>query len=306
MPSCPICASALPAPSFAAPDRLHGTSTERFAVAICGTCGAGTTLPRVGADELAGFYPASYGPYAQPDGSVVAAISKAIRAWQGRRAWRSQPLASLHEVPTGRRGLDVGAGRGDLSAMLGGHGFAMTAVEPSPEAAAVIAARGIDARTGVVGTTELEDDAFAFAVFQQSLEHTPDPVDDLRTTHAALQPGGRVLVSVPNFGSWQARRFRSRWYHLDVPRHRIHFTQGALEHALHTAGFRVERFSTSTSGVGLPASIQYRAFGRCLFPGGLSLRIAAGLAAAFVPFAALLARVTGGGDMLHAVAVKSG
>ena len=75
------------------------------------------------------------------------------------------------------------------------------------------------------------------AVFRHSLEHVTDPVGALRRVRKALRPGGLVLISVPNFGCWQRRRFGSRWHHLDLPRHRVHFTHAGLERALEKAGF---------------------------------------------------------------------
>jgi dihydrofolate synthase/folylpolyglutamate synthase len=54
----------------------------------------------------------------------------------------------------------------------------------------------------------------------------------VRRARALVRPGGLVLVSVPNFGSWQRRRFGSRWYHLDLPRHRTHFSPAGLKATL--------------------------------------------------------------------------
>jgi SAM-dependent methyltransferase len=297
--TCPLCARPLGPTVLHAPDRLHGTP-GRFGVAVCEGCGAGVTLPRVGAAQLAAFYPASYAPYDARVHPLVGAISRVIQSWQGWRARRTAPIDAIASLPPGR-GVDVGCGRGDLAAMLVARGWRMTGIEPSEAACAVAAQRGVDARPGVLATVELEPGAYDAAVFRQSLEHTDDPVGDLRRIHAALKPGGLLAVSVPHFGGWQARRFGGRWYHLDLPRHRTHFTAGALERALRAAGFTDVRTSTSTSAVGLWASLQYRVWGRCLFPDGLRLRVAAGLCALGLPVAAAADRV-GGGDLLHAVA----
>jgi hypothetical protein len=62
--------------------------------------------------------------------------------------------------------------------------------------------------------------------------------------------------------------------------------------------------TTSTTAIGLPASVQYGLFGRCLFPSGLSLRIAGGLCVAALPFALIADRLAGEGDVLHAAARK--
>ena len=174
----------------------------------------------------------------------------------------------------------------------------------SAGACAVASARGLDARQGTLEEVALEEGAYDVAVFQHSLEHVVDPVVDLRRVRAALRDGGLVLISVPHFDSWQRRRFRDRWYHLDLPRHRVHFTRAALADALSAAGLRPVHLSTSTSAVGLPATLQYAVFGRCLFPDGLRLRVASGLCALGLPVGRLADRVAGDGDVLHAVAVR--
>jgi SAM-dependent methyltransferase len=303
MVACPICSTALPAASISSPDRGNATP-GRFEVATCPECGAGVTLPLVGPDELAAFYPGGYGPHSQADRPFVALLSRAIQRWLGFLAWRRPPLAALRDRRIGR-GLDVGAGRGDTATMLAARGWAITAIEPSPAAAAQIRSRGVDALDGVLATVELEGGIFDFALFQHSLEHTIDPLADLRRVHAALAPGGLVLIIVPNFASWQRRIFRGCWYHLDLPRHRVHFTGPALARALRDAGFDEVVLTRSSSAVGLPASLQYRLAGRCLFPDGLGLRIASGLCVLTLPLSALLDRMLGEGDTLAAVARRA-
>lgn len=296
---CPACGGTLGEPRLRSGDRLHGTPGA-FAVAVCARCGSGRTLPPVSDAQLAVFYPDEYGPTDDRMSGVARTLSWLIRRWQGYIARRSAPLRELRGR-TGR-GLDVGCGRGELAAVLQRHGWTMTGVEPSTQACEAARGRGVDARVGTLASVELAAGAYDAAIFRHSLEHTNDPVEDLRRAAAALRPGGHVLVTVPNFGCWQARAFGSRWYHLDLPRHRVHFTADGLRAALEAAGFGAIELSTSTSAVGLAGSIQYRLAGRCLFPGGLGLRVAVGLAAMAQPVAMAVDRLTGGGDQLHAVA----
>jgi SAM-dependent methyltransferase len=301
--SCLACGATAPAPRFAGRDRLHDTPGT-VEVAVCPACESGTTHPKLAPEQLGALYPADYGPYSDADGRVTAAISRAIRAMQGRRALARFPLAELRGRPPGR-GVDVGCGRGDLAAQLVERGWSMVGIEPSPAACAAARSRGVDARAGTMATVELEPGAFDLVVFQHSLEHTADPEGDMRRARAALAPGGIVVVTVPNFGSWQARRFRDRWYHLDLARHRTHFTRRGLERLLERTGLQARTVATSSSAVGLPATLQYAVAGRCLFPGGLGLRIAAGLCALALPIARLADRLGGGGDQLHVVAVAA-
>ena len=300
-PCCPCCEAVLdPRLSFSGLDRLHRTRGQ-FEVRRCPACGAGVTLPLANAADLASYYPEAYGPYDDVLGPVARRISRAIRWHQGRHALKGAPLSALRGAPAGRA-VDVGCGRGDLAALFVERGWKVTGIEPSAGACRAARARGVDAREGTLADVELESGAYDAAIFQHSLEHTPDPASDLEKVRVALRPGGLVLISVPNFASWQRLRFGDRWYHLDLPRHRTHFTPQALEAALGRAGLQVESMATSTSTVGLPATLQYVIAGHCLFPRGLSLRVAAGLCVLTLPLARLIDSSRGGGDQLHAVA----
>jgi SAM-dependent methyltransferase len=73
------------------------------------------------------------------------------------------------------------------------------------------------------------------------LEHLQDPRVAVRRIAGWLRPAGGLLVGVPNLDSLQARLGGPRWYHLDVPRHRTHFTARGLQRLLGDEGFSVLR-----------------------------------------------------------------
>jgi SAM-dependent methyltransferase len=301
---CAACNAELPAsPSLRGPDRLLGTPGE-FEVLECARCGAGLTRPDASAAELEAFYTGSYAPYEVAVGRIQRIISALLQRVQGWRALRAAPLAALQSLPRGRA-LDVGCGRGDLGAQLIGRGWHVTGIDPSQAACAAARARGLDARPGTLHDVELEPGAFDVAILQHSLEHVPEPIEDLHRLSAALRDGGLLLITIPNFGSWQRKAFGTRWFHLDLPRHRVHFTRDALGRTFERTGFEAVDISTSTSSVGLPASVQYALFGRCMFPGGLALRVAVGACIVLLPFIWLADRLFGDGDVLHAVARRA-
>jgi SAM-dependent methyltransferase len=296
---CPACDGALGLPLFGSPDRLCGLP-GKFWVARCEVCGLGVTLPAVDAVQLPSFYPTTYGAYELPTGAL-GLISAAIQSLQSWQTLHTAPLERLAELPSGRL-LDVGCGRGDLGSWLGRRGWSTVGVEPSVQACVVARGRGVDARTGTLAEVKLEPKAYDAVVFRQSLEHVTDPVVDLRRAREALRDGGVVIVSVPNFACWQRRCFGERWFHLDLPRHRLHFNTNALRATLERAGFARVEIRTSSSAVGLAGSIQYAIAGHCLFRTGLKLRIAVAVCTLTTPFAWLLDRLAGEGDVLHAIA----
>jgi SAM-dependent methyltransferase len=299
-PHCPVCGGGLSAPLFDGRDRFHG-QPGTMSIARCETCGLGVTLPVVEASQLASLYPASYATYDAPPEGMLGLLSKAVQrvlAWQ---ALHTAPLRLLATTPAGLL-LDVGCGRGDLGSWFVRRGWSVVGVEPSERACAVARSRGTDARVGTLAEVELEPHAYDVVVFRHSLEHFADPVADLRHARNALRDGGVMIVTVPNFDCWQRRRFRGCWFHLELPRHRVHFGPRSLREALLQAGFERVETVVGSSSVGLPASIQYAIAGRCLFASPWSLRIAVAACGLTAPLAWMLTRFTTGGEVLHAVA----
>jgi SAM-dependent methyltransferase len=289
------------APSLRGTDRLHGTPGT-FEVSLCASCGTGLTLPVVPENALGAFYPGDYNAYALPAVPLLRAVATALFRWRYWRGLRRPPLGALAQRPPGRL-LDVGGGRGDLGVTVQPLGWRVTSIDPSEEACAEARQRGVDSAAGTL-TAPPKNAAGPYdaIVFQHSLEHVVDPATDLGIARGRLANGGIVLISLPNFASWQARRFGAAWFHLDLPRHRTHFTPGGLEALLRRSGFEEIELSTSTSSDGLPMSLQYGLHGRRVDPGPLRLALTAvGLLA--TPLTLAFNRLAGGGDFLHAVAV---
>ena len=108
-----------------------------------------------------------------------------------------------------------------------------------------------------------------------------------------------MVISVPNFGSWQRRRYGTDWFPLELPRHRTHFTATSLATALKGAGLEpVSVRSGSDNGFALLASLQYRHAGRLVVTRGP----VAWAMYAFSPVNRMLDRARGHGALLHAVA----
>jgi SAM-dependent methyltransferase len=303
--SCPACAAPLnSAPRLRGADHLHGLP-GRFDVVVCDACGTGRTLPLVASQDLGALYPGSYNAYALPRARLARAAATALFRWRYWRALRRPPLSALAE--RGGRLLDVGSGRGDLGLVLAERGWRVAGLEPSPDACDEARSRGVATECGTLESAAggLDGDYDA-VVFQHSLEHVTQPAQDLTAARELVRPGSLLIVSVPNFGSSQARRFGTDWFHLDLPRHRTHFTPRGLGILLRRCGFEVATISTSSSADGLPMSLLYRHVGARLPQSGVGryLTIAAVLAAS--PLGAALDRVSGAGDLLHAVAWRPG
>ena len=95
-----------------------------------------------------------------------------------------------------------------------------------------------DALTGLrsLGTGELSG-----ILMSAFLEHEIQPRALLTEAHRTLQPGGRIIIKVPNFACWN-RRFRgARWCGYRFPDHVNYFTPRSLTRLARETGFRVLR-----------------------------------------------------------------
>jgi 2-polyprenyl-3-methyl-5-hydroxy-6-metoxy-1,4-benzoquinol methylase len=263
---CPVCGSpAADGPLLSGPDLLHSTPGT-FHVAACSSCGCGWTLPPASSAELEAFYPETYAAHLLERG-LLGAIQERGQRLILHRALARLPLRALRERTPGEL-LDVGCGRGDLGAELIRRGWQVAGVDPSAAAAVTARMRGLDASVGTLQSVGYASESFDAVVMNHTLEHVPDPVADLARAFRVLRPGGLLLISVPNFASWQRGLFGSKWYPLDLPRHRTHFTQRSLRLALETAKFDIVACRTTSDSAVLAATLQYVLAGRQLLTHG--------------------------------------
>jgi SAM-dependent methyltransferase len=81
------------------------------------------------------------------------------------------------------------------------------------------------------------DEYFDEVILWHVLEHLPDPRETLQEIRRIVRPGGRLVVAVPNFSSFQAKWAGAAWFHLDLPRHLFHFPLETLRRLIEECGF---------------------------------------------------------------------
>lgn len=236
--TCPLCGSASGTELFDAADPLSG---DRFPLRRCTSCSLVYVVPRPDDHELPQYYPDDY---------------------YGRRhrffnaTFMDLRVRALPSTPG--RVLDIGCGRGDFLLACRRAGWDVVGVEQDaapilqPDGTPGSVARPIE----VIATNrlgDLADGSFDAVTLWHVLEHLPNPRATLAHVLRVLGPGGRLVIEVPNFASWQARMSPVHWFHLDVPRHLLQFERATLGAMLEAEGFVVERWSTF--------SAEYDAFG---------------------------------------------
>jgi len=221
---------------FAARDYVTGDS---FQIEQCHVCGLALTTPVPSGAAMERYYPAVY--YAGTGGKRFPALVEVLqRCLYGRRVRR------IERLNAGRKGrvLDVGCGPGLLLREFQKRGWEAHGIEMSEKAAAHARFNlGLSVEVGDLASAHFPDDHFDAVVLWHVLEHLPNPQLALAEVQRILKPDGVFLAGVPNFGSWEARLARGKWFHLDVPRHLNHFTVPTLKRMLASAGLEVKSAS---------------------------------------------------------------
>jgi SAM-dependent methyltransferase len=102
---------------------------------------------------------------------------------------------------------------------------------------------GLNVRAITLEDWGFEDKFFDVVTLWHVLEHLPDPRETLREVNRILKDDGLLVVSTPNFDSFQAKVSKEKWFHLDMPRHYYHFSTRTLTQMLGSLDFRVWRQS---------------------------------------------------------------
>ncbi|MCT4607843.1 MAG: class I SAM-dependent methyltransferase [Pelagimonas sp.] len=151
-------------------------------------------------------------------------------------------------LPAGGRVLDFGCGPAHWAARFAGDGYVATALDASPEMAALALEKyGLTVRVGAF--EDLTDVAVYDGIWANfSLLHAPraDFAGHLDRIHRAIKPGG-VLSLGMKLGQGEGRDSLGRFY--------TYYSQEDLEEALRTAGFTPFR-SRRGNGEGLAGGVE--------------------------------------------------
>jgi SAM-dependent methyltransferase len=229
---------------------------EGFTIVACDACGSARTWPSFDENAVAAWYPQTY--YGDRNVRFNPIFERMTRWFRRRRVHVIRRLTKPGAV------LDVGCGRGFTLSFLRDIGYRTVGVELSPHAA--LHARetlGLDVRAGDFLRLPFTAEEFEVIIFWHSLEHLAEPGRALDRARELLRPGGLLVIAVPNFESMQSLASGRRWFHLDVPRHYVHFSARGLRDALRRRGFRVvdiAHFSMEQNPYGWIQSLLNRVF----------------------------------------------
>jgi 2-polyprenyl-3-methyl-5-hydroxy-6-metoxy-1,4-benzoquinol methylase len=230
---CPLCGRA---------PRQFGIDFQGLHLARCGACGLEFQHPRpVFAQLAAAVYAREYHPegHQTVDGSRERTFARQMERLE--RCVRRRPAALL----------DVGCGAGAFLGYARARGWTVGGTDISLTDDA--RRHGSRLWEGQLPDIDFHDARFDAVRLNHVLEHTQDPLRELRCARRIVADDGVLLIGVPNIAglsirlkSWQSRLGlkRRRWKHYGALHHLWFFSPATLAAVVEAAGFSVARWET--------------------------------------------------------------
>jgi 2-polyprenyl-3-methyl-5-hydroxy-6-metoxy-1,4-benzoquinol methylase len=204
---------------------------ETFEIHRCNQCGLLMTEPLPQGQSIARYYPPQYRGNRH-------GFTGGVRSSLRRRVVESN-------FPKGFRGrlLDIGCGDGSFAMHMKSHGWEVSATEIDPDTVDRMCRKGVDAKLSGDAESDGFDQKFDAITCWHVMEHLEHPRQVTEWVKTQLAEDGVFQATVPNARSLQAKIFGRHWVHLDVPRHRQHYSPATLRSMLQHAGFEINRQS---------------------------------------------------------------
>ena len=144
--------------------------------------------------------------------------------------------------------LDIGSSTGTMLSLFAQKGWEVQGIEPSKNSSQQALKKGIPTLNTFFEKAKLENNKYDVVIANHVLEHIDDPVGFLEKIYKILKKGGIVLIDAPNFGSFSARTFGTKWQYLLPREHLWHFSSKSLANLLRKSGFSIV-YKETHSGV---------------------------------------------------------
>lgn len=197
---------------------------EQFKILECKDCGLLYTTPRPNKEEIGSYYKSDeyYSHQENKDGFIPKVYEKV----------KSINLKNKYHIATekAKKGkiLDIGCGVGDFLHTMEQQGWDCTGVEPSEDAKAIARKRIKAQLLSSEEQENLPEGSFDVITMWHVLEHVDALRWQIQQLYRLCRSGGRIIIALPNYKSYDGQYYKAEWAAYDVPRHLNHFDQKTL------------------------------------------------------------------------------
>ncbi|MBR4392161.1 MAG: class I SAM-dependent methyltransferase [Bacteroidales bacterium] len=207
---------------------------EDFSVFECDHCHLLFTVPRPESDKLGSYYQSEqYFSHQENKTGLIPRIYEIVKSFNIRRKIK---LATAN-LQIGSA-LDIGCGVGDFLVALQKKGWHVQGIEPSSDAKAIAQKRLGFYPLCPDDYATLPSSSFDLITMWHVLEHVEDLHFQVDQLNRLLKPGGRLVIALPNFKSYDAYYYKAHWAAWDVPRHLNHFSSESIQSIFSESNFK--------------------------------------------------------------------
>ncbi|MBE0662503.1 MAG: class I SAM-dependent methyltransferase [Bacteroidales bacterium] len=211
-------------------------SQEVFELCKCLTCGLLYTLPQPDPESIIKYYNSNeYTSHNTAQRSL-----KNLLYLQARKIALGRKMQMIKEHQEIGQILDIGAGTAEFLNYCRKQKWNITGVEPNAKGREIAFERHGIILQHEVDLSILEKGSMDVITMWHVLEHIADPLSQLELNYQLLNnKNGMLVLALPNYESWDAKKYGKFWAAYDVPRHLYHFTKESVKLLAEKSGFRI-------------------------------------------------------------------
>ena len=208
----------------------------------CRRCGLIYCNPRLDAQSLGQIYSKDYFVLDEQNGGID---YKAYANYIGEEPVITRSMIKrIKKVErfahaTGRM-LDIGCAAGFSLIAARERGWDAEGIECSEFCVNYARSRGLTVHQGFLSNYPGREESMDAITMWDYLEHSPDPLGDLKAGYSLLRRGGVILLSIPNVDSWSYRLLGKKWIGFKNIEHLYFFSRTTMEKLAVSAGLSME------------------------------------------------------------------
>jgi len=229
---CNLCGNKKSVP-YVRVQNVTNLNIKYWQVVKCPNCGLLYTNPRLSIEDVTRLYQAEYNTPRNP--KLFQRLILSIKKWK----------VYFFRRIDGKKGdavLDVGCGDGYFLIACKSKGYQVMGLDLDEQFSKEIGKKyNIKVLAGQLSTTLLESASFDHITMHHMLEHSYDPMEDLKTAHRLLKRNGKLYIEVPNMNNIEVKvkQLRNMPFHWSLPFHTYHFNKETITAYLSKAGFKI-------------------------------------------------------------------
>lgn len=209
-------------------------SKEDFDILQCDQCGLLFTSPRPAPDVIGKYYQSEdYYSHQNNNHGFIPRLYEAVKSIN----LKNKVNMAIGGLPQGRL-LDIGCGVGDFLVQVKKRGWEIQGIEPSNDARAIAQNRLGFMPLQPSEYSVLADYSYDVITMWHVLEHVDDLKSQTNELKRLLKPGGRLIIALPNFQSFDCQYYKDKWAAWDVPRHLNHFGPDCIRAIINASDFK--------------------------------------------------------------------